>query len=243
MAPLATWQAYNDWGGLSLYHGRGGGDDFAGRSFAVSFDRPYAAGVGEFFFTAMPLVAFSERLDIRYAYLSDLDLDLDANESALHGSSGAVLFGHAEYLSTTIRSRLTQARDGGTNVLFTGANSTYWRIRLADGLVSGAPRGLVISYKSAALDPRAATDPANATVKWKDAPGANPTQSFLGMRYECYPGDADLVVSDAAWWGYAEAMVRNGDAFPHLVGSEADRFYPGGATPSPVQIVANSPYR
>ncbi len=35
-----TWQAYNNWGGRSLYGGPGG---FADRSFAVSFDRPYSS--------------------------------------------------------------------------------------------------------------------------------------------------------------------------------------------------------
>ena len=38
--PVTTWQAYNDWGGYSLYHGPGGLNDFDNRSVAVSFDRP-----------------------------------------------------------------------------------------------------------------------------------------------------------------------------------------------------------
>jgi len=60
--PLTTWQAYNDWGGLSLYHGPGGRSDFSGRSYAVSFDRPYPApGAGEFLYSALPMVAAAER--------------------------------------------------------------------------------------------------------------------------------------------------------------------------------------
>ena len=34
-----TWQAYNIWGGRSLYKNTAG--SFAGRSYAVSYDRPY----------------------------------------------------------------------------------------------------------------------------------------------------------------------------------------------------------
>src|SRR5258707_300683 len=39
-----TWQAYNAWGGYSLYHGPDGGR--ADRARAVSFDRPYDYGLG-----------------------------------------------------------------------------------------------------------------------------------------------------------------------------------------------------
>ena len=37
VAPVNTWQAYNQWGGYSLYHGPSGDR----RAWAVSFDRPY----------------------------------------------------------------------------------------------------------------------------------------------------------------------------------------------------------
>ena len=51
--PVTTWQAYNDWGGYSLYHGPPGDR----RSWAVSFDRPYPApGAGEMRFGAVPVV-------------------------------------------------------------------------------------------------------------------------------------------------------------------------------------------
>ena len=52
---VTTWQAYNLWGGYSLYYGMkpGGGQDFAHRARAVSFDRPYpqtwAQGSADFF--------------------------------------------------------------------------------------------------------------------------------------------------------------------------------------------------
>ena len=40
---VTTWQAYNLWGGYSLYYGKtgDGGQDFANRARVVSFDRPY----------------------------------------------------------------------------------------------------------------------------------------------------------------------------------------------------------
>lgn len=39
IAASMTWQAYNIWGGASLYKNSAG--DFGGRSYAVSYDRPY----------------------------------------------------------------------------------------------------------------------------------------------------------------------------------------------------------
>jgi hypothetical protein len=41
---VTTWQAYNDWGGYSLYTGPGG--SFSARSRVVSFDRPYSSQYG-----------------------------------------------------------------------------------------------------------------------------------------------------------------------------------------------------
>ena len=40
VAPVTTWQAYNQWGGYSLYDGPAGDR----RSYAVSFDRPVQPG-------------------------------------------------------------------------------------------------------------------------------------------------------------------------------------------------------
>ena len=63
--PVTTWQAYNDWGGYSLYHGPGGLNDFDNRSVAVSFDRPYTAdGASDFVGSQLPLIAHAERLGI-----------------------------------------------------------------------------------------------------------------------------------------------------------------------------------
>src|SRR5205085_9867449 len=51
-----TWQAYNDWGGGSLYDGDDG--SFGDRSLAVSFDRPYttAYGAGRFAYHDLPIL-------------------------------------------------------------------------------------------------------------------------------------------------------------------------------------------
>src|SRR4051794_37347909 len=73
-APVATWQAYNDWGGYSLYKGRRGDR----RAWAVSFDRPYPApGAGEMLFGAVPVAVLAERTGVPLGYVANTDLDAD----------------------------------------------------------------------------------------------------------------------------------------------------------------------
>jgi hypothetical protein len=90
---VTTWQAYNDWGGSSLYHGPDG--LYASRSYAVTFDRPYAeeAGAGDFLGNELPLIAFAEHLGIPTAYATDVDLHEDPH--LLDGARAVVSPGHA----------------------------------------------------------------------------------------------------------------------------------------------------
>jgi hypothetical protein len=239
--PLTTWQAYNDWGGLSLYHGAAGRADFSGRSYAVSFDRPYPSpGAGEFLYSALPMVSAAEQDHVPLAYLANTDLQSDPQ--ALTGARGYVSVGHDEYWTPLMRQRVTAARDSGTNLLITGANTMYWRVRLQDGLLDGGADRLVVGYKSAQLDPQAAGDPAGATAHFTDPPAADGQQSLVGTRYECFPVDASWTVSTPAWWGFTGTGVKAGEAFAHLLGVEADRVYPGSDTPRPMQVIANASY-
>ena len=78
LSGITTWQAYNTWGGYSLYRGADG--SYATRAREVSFDRPYldpdeAAGDGLFFPFDQALVSFAEQHDLPVAYESDLELE------------------------------------------------------------------------------------------------------------------------------------------------------------------------
>jgi hypothetical protein len=113
--PVTTWQAYNDWGGYSLYHGPGGLNDFDNRSVAVSFDRPYTAdGASDFVGSQLPLIAYAERLGIPLAYATDVDLH--ENPHLLAGAVAMISLGHDEYWSTAMRNSVTAARDAGVNL-------------------------------------------------------------------------------------------------------------------------------
>jgi hypothetical protein len=96
---VTTWQAYNQWGGYSLYSSPGGTK--AERSRAVSFDRPYQAkdmqGAGDFRYFELPLVRFAEAAGLPLGYATDVDLHGDAH--LLDRARAVVTLGHDEYWS------------------------------------------------------------------------------------------------------------------------------------------------
>ncbi|MGZ4749015.1 MAG: N,N-dimethylformamidase beta subunit family domain-containing protein [Oryzihumus sp.] len=236
VAPVATWQAYNTWGGYSLYAGRNGDR----RAWRVSFDRPYAdPGTTDMVYGVLPVVERAERLGIPLAYLTDLDVD--ARPDALAGARAFVTLGHAEYWTPAMRERVLAARAAGTNLAFLGANTEYWRIRLAS--TGTGRRRAVVSYKSdAASDPVRAREPALTTARFRDPPAAVPEEALTGVRYECFPVDAGYRVVSPGWWGFAGTGVVRGSTFAHLVGVEADRVYPVPGLPRPMEVLSDSPY-
>jgi hypothetical protein len=232
-----SYQAYNQWGGHSLYKGPTGA--FATRSHRVSFDRPYdRGGAMEHFKFEVPIVQRAERV----AAEAGLNLgyttawDLDRRPGILAGARGLVTMGHDEYWTVPERDAVEQARDAGTNLAFLGANAAYWRVRLTDG-TTGAGRTMV-GYKDAGLDP--VQGPAT-TALWRGAPAPKPENSLTGMLYECFPARGPLVVRDASFFAFAAAKATDGATYPGLVGTEIDRAYPIAGTPKNVQVVAHSP--
>lgn len=233
----ATWQAYNRWGGYSLYAGSSGA--YATRSLAVSFDRPYDGnGAEKFLVHEWALVVLAERLRIPLAYTTGVDLHRDP--SVLRGAHTVVCLGHDEYWTPEQRAYVTRARDAGTNVAFLGANTCFRRVRLEDG--ERASDRTVICYKTSyRADPCYASDPALVTTDYRSPPAADPESSLTGVLYEGYPVDAPHVVHAADHWLYDGTGVRPGDAFAHLVGVEYDRVMPVSPAPGPLEITAHSP--
>ncbi len=231
-----TWQAYNQWGGYSLYVGADG--TRANRARAVSFDRPYdyGGGAGDFLGAELPLLALAERLGLPVGYATDVDLDRDPH--LLDGARAVISLGHDEYWSKAMRAQLTKARDRGTNVAFLGANAVYRKIRF--GRTPTGPNRLEINYKDAS-DPIGATDPSQVTTQWRSAPSNDPESSLTGTYYRCNPVRADMVVVDPGSWLLAGLGLRVGSRLPGVVGSEYDRVDLDAPTPRPIQVLTHSP--
>jgi hypothetical protein len=237
VAPVTNWQAYNIWGGYSLYDGPSGDR----RSRAVSFDRPYTGvlGANDYRTAVIPIVLAAERLGVPLAYFTNIDVHADPG--TLAGARGYVSMSHDEYWTPAMRDRVTAARDRGTNLAFLGANTMYWRVRLEPR--NGVPHRLMVGYRhDAHNDPLRESNPVEATSRFRDAPAAHPENELVGMLYECYPVDTDYVVVSPDWWGFRGTGVRHGSRIHGLVGPESDRVYPDESTPRPMQVLSHSSF-
>ncbi|MBY8887396.1 twin-arginine translocation signal domain-containing protein [Streptomyces sp. PTM05] len=234
----ATWQAYNTWGGHSLYQGPGGKSDYANRSLAVSCDRPFDDN-GALLFTTyeQPAIALAEKLGLKLAYVTSMDIDSEPD--LLRGAHAIVSLGHDEYWTPVMRQRVTAARDAGTNLAFLGANACFRRIRLEG--TSAGDRRLVVCYKTDWMhDPMYGKDDAAVTTDWREPPGAHPENSMTGTLYESNPTNAAYVVAEPGHWLFEGTGAKRGTSFANLVGTEYDRVNSGSLTPRPIEIIAHS---
>lgn len=237
MHAVATWQAYNLWGGYDLYQGENG--SYGTRSYVVAFDRPYDdVGAEKFMVYERAAVVMAERLGLPLAYTTGLDVHLDP--SVLTGAHAVFSLGHDEYWTPEQRKYVTAARDAGTNIAFLGANTCFRRVRFEPG-ARGENRNVVCYKTSYDLDPFYGRQNALVTTDFRADPDPDPESSMTGVLYEGYPVDAAYVVRNADHWIYEGTGVRDGDSFPHLVGVEYDRVTPGQPTPRPIEIMAHSP--
>ncbi|GAA2276704.1 hypothetical protein GCM10010149_19840 [Nonomuraea roseoviolacea subsp. roseoviolacea] len=171
---VTTWQAYNLWGGRSLYQGPGG---FEGRSRAVTFDRPYDGNGARLFLDfEQEAFAVAERSGVPLAYLTSLDL----KPGVLDGARAVFSLGHDEYWSPQMREAVTRARDRGTNLAFLGANAVYWRIGLHDRTVE--------------------CDKEQRCRLWRET---RPESALVGQMYDCFPAEGVYTVSRPNHWIFA----------------------------------------
>ncbi len=241
VSAAATWQAYNIWGGLSLYadvgavpvpvtHGR--------RSAAISFDRPYDldGGAGYLRRWELQFIRWMEREGREVEYIADIDLEL--NPALASGRRMIVMAGHPEYWSRPMRTTIEGMVAAGTNVAFLTGNEVYWSVRLGAG-PTGVPR--IVCYKSAADDPMTAIDPSLATCKWRDSPLAAPEATLVGQMYgHTVRRPADWIVEQPAHWLYEGTGLAAGDRLRNLVGQEFDTFFPDLA-PAGTTLLARGP--
>jgi hypothetical protein len=190
-----TWQAYNAWGGKSLY-GYNSTDGI--ESKRVSRRRPYLAAQG------FGLYPRWERFMIhwlqREGYAFDVcsGLDLAADPRALERYTLLVLAGHDEYWTREQRQAIEAFVDGGGNLASFSGNTAWWQIR------TGPAREHIECYRTAATDPLAQTDPGRTTVNWFAPPVNWPINNLLGAdwRNGGYVDFAGHFPASAGYGGY-----------------------------------------
>ena len=246
-ASITTWQAYNLWGGTSLYVDTVHATPFR-RGVAVSFDRPYSTpgfdrpwepdeGAGQLLHFEVHFARFLEKYGYDVSYTTNA-LVSRGDLSRLQKGQAFLSVGHDEYWTLEERDAIEAARDRGVSTLFFGANTGYWKIRFADEARAGDPRTL-ISYKAdAAKDPETGPD---RTGLWR-GPIGRPENELLGVMYESWERiSGPWVVSDSSHFLYEGTGLRNGDAIPSLVGYEYDRTYDNGKQPAGLRVMSRSP--
>jgi hypothetical protein len=223
--PVNTWQAYNDWGGKSLY------DDLSTngrRANRVSFNRPYhwaPAPGGQPLEWEYPLVRFLERTGYDISYQTDVDTD--ANPASLLRHRLVITAGHGEYWTKTIRDAFQAARDSGGNLAFMAANTGYWQVKYED-----AGR-TIVAYKSR-YDPE--PNPALKTTMFRDLVPPRYECELLGIQSQGValnwpPSDYAVVASAVSDPWMRGTGFHAGDVLRGIVSVESDTI-PGNQTAS-----------
>lgn len=235
---VTTWQAYNKYGGYDLYSGPVGYSD---RATKVSFDRPYdyyfGQGAADFIGNELPLVSLVEKLGLNVTYITSVDIQ--KRPSLLSNHRVLISLGHDEYYSPAMRQALQNAQQGGTNLMFLGANAIFRRIRFESSHL-GQDR-IEVNYRVASLDPMYGIDNSQVTTNWPAGPDPQPESSLIGIQYACNPVRANMVITDPSSWIFANTGLRFGSRLTNLVGSEYDGFSPYDPYPKDLQLLAHSP--
>ncbi len=179
-----TYQAYNRWGGYSLYAGAANW----GRAVKVSYNRPMDPGEleNEFMYAEYPLVRWLERNGFDVAYTSCIDTDQRPAELLKH--KVFISSGHDEYWSGAMRANVEAARDAGVNLIFMTGNECYWKVRWeSDG--AGSPHKTLVCYKETLAN--AKIDPSSEwTGTWRDprfsppSNGGSPENALTGTLFK-----------------------------------------------------------
>ncbi|HEX9984305.1 MAG TPA: N,N-dimethylformamidase beta subunit family domain-containing protein, partial [Thermoanaerobaculia bacterium] len=243
---VTTYQAYNNWGGKSLYTFNSSGGVAARK---VSFDRPYitGSGTGDFLYRwEYNMLRFLERegYDVTYS----TNVDTHARPAQMLNRQDWLSIGHDEYWSWEMFDHVQAARDAGIDLGFFSANSAYWQIRFEPSS-SGDPYRTIVSYKEKAMqeDPYALdADPTNdhlITEQFRDQPVNRPESQLLGVQYIYNPvTNGDMIIDDVTTqpWVFEGTGLVNGSRLPMLLGYEVDhmtQFSP----PNTVRL-GHSPY-
>jgi hypothetical protein len=181
-----TWQAYNDYGGNSLYVGSP-----AGRAYKVSYNRPFntrADSTEDWLFNSeYPMLRWLEANGYDVSYSTAVDTDRRGGELLEHKVYMSV--GHDEYWSAGERANVEAARAAGVHLTFFSGNEVFWKTRWEPSTdASQTPYRTLVTYKethaNAVIDP---ADPPTWTGSWRDprfsppADGGRPENALTGQ--------------------------------------------------------------
>jgi len=190
-----TWQAYNNYGGNSLY---GGPDTFnlPIRAYKASYNRPFTTrsfnneAVTWVFGTEYPMIRWLEANGYNVTYFTGIDAA--RNGTLITNHQIYLSLGHDEYWSGPHRASVQAALAAGVNMAFLSGNEVFWKTRWENSIDgSNTAYRTLVCYKETLvgsnsggiMDP---DDPPTWTGTWRDprfsppADGGLPENSLTG---------------------------------------------------------------
>jgi N,N-dimethylformamidase beta subunit-like, C-terminal/Domain of unknown function (DUF4082)/Bacterial Ig-like domain (group 1)/Bacterial Ig domain len=193
-----TWQAYNPYGGHSLYGNAS--FDLTNRAYKVSYNRPLTTLDLENeswpFYDEYPLIRWLEANAYDITYIASVDRA--RNGALLKNHKAYLSVGHDEYVSGPERTSMEAARDAGVNLAFFSGNEVFWKTRWENSVDgTSTPYRTLVCYKetlnassrpiaTTAVDPQ---DPPTWTGTWADASksppadGGRPQNALTGQLF------------------------------------------------------------
>ncbi|TAU73073.1 DUF4082 domain-containing protein [Rhizobium leguminosarum] len=238
-----TWQAYNAWGGASLYYGQvpvdpadmigylppncSCGLTAIGRASAVSYNRPIITntspigGSHDFIFgVESSAIQWLEQNGYDVSYISGVDATRSGSLLLNHDAYLSV--GHDEYWSAEQRANVEAARDAGVNLAFWSGNECYWKVRWESSIDgSGQAYRTMVCYKETW---GTSTDPSTTgTGTWRDPryadPGQEPENSLTGTMFQVDSYRSDTITipydySNLRFWRNTDvAELQEGETY------------------------------
>lgn len=171
--PSNTYNAYNDYGGKSLYRpGDPNTEAAIYRATVVSFLRynPASAGLSGNFNESF--FRWIEDQNYNARFIADTDLD---NYSEIENSKIVIIAGKSEYWTRKARTNIDKFIASGKNVLILSGNTMYWQVRY------NSKQDLMICYKSNNADPL--TNTIYSTCYWETPGLSYPVNASIGADF------------------------------------------------------------
>ncbi len=205
----ATWEAYNDYGGNSLYTCTvdcppGEPKAYKG-AYAVSYNRPFDGGLttddgaSYLYYAEYQMMQWLEHNGYNVSYTTQDEVD--HNGALLKNHEIFMSSGHDEYWSAGQRANVEAAREAGVNLAFFSGNEIFWKTRWGPSTEgSETPYRTLTTYKEThfegPVDPK---DPPTWTGAWRDprsprADGGKPENALSGQQFEVNSGTGEIEV-------------------------------------------------
>ncbi|MSU58338.1 MAG: hypothetical protein EXS35_09180 [Pedosphaera sp.] len=218
-----TYNAYNNWGGTSLYAYNGRGNVQGNR---VSFARPPES---QFANWELPFVQWAERNGYVLDYAANADLEF--RPELLPHYRLVLSVGHDEYWSAPMRDNLEKFIGDGGNVAFFSGNTCCWQVRSEEG-----GRALTCWKENFHKDPVYPTgDHRLLTSLWSHHLVKRPENQLTGVGFlwggfhlshgQFMDGSGAFTVHRPEHWIFEGTGLKRGDTFggqDTIVGYECD---------------------